>query len=177
MSILRKKLIICLAVLSALILGVYLGAERLLLSTIKNGIEETIGEDYAIIALHTEGKNHHRPSLWRMLRQAIWYELNINGEFTPQGSGGFTGKKHYLALLISDNEKIFFCDWSFRNWGINFESWKTRKDDIIKNLTQSDQILYSYKVSDTEIRNGLKYNPKILNDDRLRFYWRSTEEE
>lgn len=140
MITLRKKLILCLAVLSALILGVYLCAERLLLNTIKNDIEGMIGEDYAIIALHTEGEDHHRPSLWRMLRQAIWYELNINGVFTPQGSGGFTGKKHYLALLISNNEKIIFCDWSFRNWGINFESWKTRENDIIKNLTQSDSL-------------------------------------
>lgn len=52
----------------------YLGVERAMLSKIRGDIEASLGNDYAIIALHMEGEDFEHPSLWRMLRQALIYE-------------------------------------------------------------------------------------------------------
>ena len=95
----------------------YLGAERAMLGKMRSDIEASVGQDYAILALHMGGNDFERPSLWEMLKLVFLYETNLTGEYSPQGSGGYTGKKHYLALLISDNNEITFCEWSFRIGG------------------------------------------------------------
>ena len=147
-----------------------------MLIKIKGNIEESLGNDYAIIALHMEGKDFDQPSLWRMLRQAFLYETNITGLYTPQGSGGFTGKKHYLALLISDNEKISFGKWSFRNWDLVINQYGISNYDIIDNLSVVDQKLYKYEQSEIDVNQGLNYNFRVLNDDQISFYYRRVKE-
>ena len=148
-------------------------AEKFLILKIKDDIESVLGNDYAIIALHVAGEDSHRPNFWRMLKKALIYELNINGEYTPTGSGGFTGKNHHLAILISNNNEIIFGEWSFRNWSLilddTFNSW-----DLIENLSDFDQKLHSFASEDINNRGGLNYKDEVLNDEEIFFYYRST---
>ena len=161
------------AVLTA---ATYLALEQAMLSKIRSDIKAALGDDYAIIALHMEGKDYDRPSLWPMLKSAFLYETNITGEYTPEGSGGFTGKHHYLALLISDNKVITFCDWSFRSWALVFDGYEKQPYDLIENLSESDQRLYSYEAANLVKRNGLFYNDQILNNEKISFYYRPVKE-
>jgi hypothetical protein len=156
----------------------YLGAEQAMISKIRGDIEASLGNDYAIIALHMEGEDFDHPSLWRMLRQALIYEANFDGEYTPQGSGGITGKKHYLALNISDNEKIFFCEWSFRNWGLVFQDHENLITDcyIIENLPEADKKFYRYGEGVLRIRGGLIYSKSVFNHKKTRWYHRPVKE-
>ena len=163
--------------LAALLAAVfYLGVERAMISKIRSDIEASLGNDYAIIALHMEGEDFEHPSLWRMLRRALIYEANLSGEYTPQGSGGFTGKKHHLALNISDNEKIYFCEWSFRNWGLVFQEHENLITDcyIIKNLPE--QKLYRHDAGGLRIRGGLNYRNSMFNHEEIRWYHRPIKE-
>jgi hypothetical protein len=162
-----------------LIIGIvsYTVAEKFLIWKIKDDIESALGNDYAIIALHVAGEDSHRPNLFRMLKKALIYELNINGEYSPQGTGRYTGKKHHLAILISNNSEIIFGEWSFRNWSLifydsffydSFISW-----DLIENLSDSDQQLYSFDAEDIKNREGLNYKDEVLNDKGINFYYRT----
>ena len=154
----------------------YLGMERAMLSKIRGDIEASLGNDYAIIALHMEGKDFEHPSLWRMLGRAFIYEANFNGEYTPQGSGGFTGKKHHLALLISDHEKISFGEWSFRNWGLVIDGYGSYDCDIIANLPEADKKFYTYGEGGLRIRGGLNYRNSMFNHEKIRWYYRPVKE-
>ena len=146
--------------------------EKFLILKIKDDIDSALGNDYAIIALHVAGEDSLRPNLRKMLKKALIYELNINGEYTPTGSGGFTGKNHHLAILMSNNNEIIFGEWSFRNWGLNlddtFNSW-----DLIENLSDSDQKLHSFAAEDIKNREGLNYKDEVLNDEEISFYYRT----
>lgn len=161
------------AVLTA---ATYLALEQAMLSKIRSDIKATLGDDYAIIALHMEGNDHDRPSLWRMLRRALIYEANFDGEYTPQGSGGFTGKKHHLALLISDHKKISFCEWSFRNWSLVINEYGTPECAIIENLSETDQKLYRHDVGGLRIQRGLNYRNSLFNHEKIRWYNRPVKE-
>ena len=154
----------------------YLGAEQAMISKIKADIEASLGNDYAIIALHMGGEDFEHPSLWRMLRQALIYEVNLNGEYTPQGSGGFTGKKHHLALLISDHNKISFGEWSFRNWSLVINEYGISEYDIIENLSEADQKLYRHDEGGLRIRGGLNYRNSMFNHEEIRWYYRPVKE-
>lgn len=175
MRTLKKKLLYIIIPLILLSL-VYISAERMLISKIKNDIESSFGNEYAVIALHVAGENSQKPSLWRMLKKAMIYELNINGEYTPTGSGGYTGKKHHLAILITNNQEITFGEWSFRNWSLILSDYSSSWD-IIENLSESDQELYSYEREDINKRGGISYKDRVLNDNEISFYYRSTEAE
>lgn len=152
----------------------YLVAEKLLIGKIKNDIESSLGNNYAILALHAGGENSHRPNLLKMLIKAITYELNINGDYSPLGSGGYTGKNHHLAILISNNEKIFMAEWSFRRLslilGDFFAPW-----DFIENLPEEDKNLYTFDLADINNREGLNYKDTVLNDEEVSFYYRPTK--
>lgn len=152
----------------------YLVTEKLWISKIKDDIESSLGTNYAILALHVAGENSHRPNLFSMLKKALIYEVNINGEYTPKGSGGYTGKRHHLAVLISDNEKIFMAEWSFRKVGLilgdSFAPW-----DFIENLPEDDKRLYTFDSADINNREGLNYKDTVLNDEEVSFYYRSTK--
>ena len=154
----------------------YLGAERAMLGKIRSDIQASVGQDYAILALHMGGNDFKRPSLWEMLKLVFLYETNLTGEYSPQGSGGYTGKKHYLALLISDNNEITFCEWSFRNWGLVFDQEETRPWDVIDLLSEADQPLYRYNDAELEKRGGLKCINTHFNDEQIRFYYRKVKE-
>jgi hypothetical protein len=154
----------------------YLGAERAMISKIRGDIEASLGNDYAIIALHMGGEDFEHPSLWRMLRQAFIYEANFDGEYTPQGSGGFTGKKHHLALLISDHKKISFGEWSFRNWSLVINEYGISEYDIIENLSDADQKLYRHDEGGLRIRVGLIYRNSMFNHEKIRWYYRPVKE-
>jgi uncharacterized SAM-binding protein YcdF (DUF218 family) len=147
-------------------------AEKFLISKIKDDIESVLGNDYAIIALHVAGEDSHRPNLFRMLKKALIYEININGYYSPTGSGGFTGKNHHLAILMTNNSEIIFGEWSFRNWSLilddTFNSW-----DLIENLSDSDQKLHSFAATDINNRGGLNYKDEVLNDAEISFYYRT----
>ena len=163
--------------LAAVLVAVsYLGVERAMVSKIRGDIEASLGNDYAIIALHMEGEDFEHPSLWRMLRQALIYEANFNGEYTPQGSGGFTGKKHHLALLISDHKKISFGEWSFRNWSLVINEYGISEYDIIENLSEADQKLYRHDEGGLRIRGGLNYRNSMFNHEEIRWYYRPVKE-
>ena len=151
----------------------YLLAEKVLMGKIKDDIESSLGNDYAIIALHVAGENSHRPALWRMLKKALIYELNINDEYSPMGSGRYTGKKHHLAILISNNEQIIFAEWSFRSFGLVFQASEYIPYDVIKNLPESDQKIHSFVVEDIKNREGLNYKDEVLNDEQISFYYRA----
>ena len=153
----------------------YLVAEKLLIGKIKNDIESSLGTNYAILALHVAGENSHRPILWKMLKKAIIYELNVNGEYSPKGTGRYTGKRHHLAILISNNEKIFMAEWSFRSLGLIlgdfFAPW-----DFIENLPEDDKRMYTFDLADIKNREGLNYKDTVLNDDeKVSFYYRHTK--
>ena len=152
--------------------SIYLLAEKVWIGKIKDDIESTLGSDYAIIALHVAGEDSHRPNLLRMLKKALIYELNINGEYTPTGSGGFTGKKHHLAILISDNQRILFGEWSFRNVGLIFNDTFSYCD-FIENLSAIDQELHSFDAEGINNREGLNYKDEVLNDEEISFYYRT----
>jgi hypothetical protein len=111
-----------------------------------------------------------------MLKRALIYELNINGNYSPSGSGGYTGKNHHLAILISDNKQISFAEWSFRKLGLVFEESELQPWDIIDNLSDSEKDLYRYEKDDLRMIDGLNYNHKMLNDDKIRFYYRRVRE-
>ena len=148
----------------------YVVVEKLLILKIKDDIESSLGSDYAIIALHVAGEDSHRPNLFRMLKKALIYEININGYYSPTGSGGFTGKNHHLAILMTNNSEIIFGEWSFRKWNLilddSFLSW-----DLIENLSDSDQKLYSFTAEDIKKREGLNYKDEVLNDEEISFYY------
>lgn len=152
----------------------YMLVEKVWIGKIKDDIESILGSDYAIIALHIAGEDSHRPNLFRMLKQALIYEMNINGEYTSTGSGGFTGKKHHLAILISDNQRILFGEWSFRYAGLIFNDTFS-SCDYIENLSATDQNLHSFDAEDITKREGLNYKDGVLNDNKIRFYYRSTK--
>jgi len=163
--------------LAAVLVAVFfLGIERAMLREIRGDIEASLGNDYAIIALHMGGEDFEHPSLWRMLRQAFLYEANFNGDYTPQGSGGFTGKKHHLALLISDHKKISFCEWSFRNWSLVINEYGTSEYDIIENLSAADQKLYRHDEGGLRIRGGINYRNSMFNHEEVRWYGRPVKE-
>ena len=147
-----------------------------MLGKMRSDIEASVGQDYAILALHMGGNDSERPSLWEMLKIVFLYETNLTGEYSPQGSGGYTGKKHYLALLISDNNEITFCEWSFRNWGLVFDQEETMPWDVIEHLPEADQPLYRYNDAELEKRSGLRCINTHFNDERIRFYYRKVKE-
>jgi len=139
---------------------------------IKRDIECHVGDKYAILALHSGGKNFESPSVWQLMKLFFLYKTNITKDYRPSGSGGFTGKNHYIAILITDNIQIHFAEWSFRNLGLVFGDLMPH--DKIENLSDADQDLYCFKSSDLEQRRGLIYKASTLNDDGIRFYWRQT---
>lgn len=67
-----------------------------------------------------------------------------------------------------------FAEWSFRRWGLVFGELMSH--DLIENLSEADQDLYSYDSSDLEQRHGLIYKDSTLNDDDIRFYYRPSNE-
>ena len=165
-----KKIIFSSIIILILAIVSNIVAEKFLILKIKGDIESSLGNNYAIIALHVAGEDSHRPNLWKMLKKAIIYELNINGEYTPYR--GYTGKKHHLAILISNNNEIIFGEWSFRKWSLilddSFLSW-----DLIENLSDSDQKLHSFVSEDIKNREGLNYKDEVLNDEEISFYYRT----
>ena len=167
-----KKFIFSSIIILIIAIVSYTVAEKFLIFKIKDDIESALGNDYAIIALHVAGEDSHRPNLWKMLKKAIIYELNINGEYSPQGTGRYTGKKHHLAILISNNSEIIFGEWSFRKWSLilddRFLSW-----DLIENLSDSDQKLHSFTAEDIKNLEGLNYKDEVLNDEEISFYYRT----
>ena len=176
MGSLNKKISLTIFISAILMYICFIGAELLLIKKIKDDIEKYFNKEYAIIALHVAGENAVKPSFWRMLKRALIYELNINGSYSPSGSGGYTGKNHHLAILISDNKQISFAEWSFRKWGLVFEESELQPWDIIDNLSDSEKDLYRYEKSELRMKNGLNYNHKMLNDDKIRFYYRRVRE-
>lgn len=175
MQILIKQFLLRLLLLVPIAMLCCISVQITIISKIKKDIESHIGEKYAILALHSGGENYKSPSIWQLLKLVFLYETNITGEYAPMGSSGLTGKKHYLAILITDNTQIYFAEWSFRKWGLVFA--ELRPWDIIKNLPEADQDLYSFKTSDLEQRHGLFYKGIALNDDDIRFYYRVSFEE
>ena len=67
MKIFTKRSYFYMHMAAVLTVATYLALEQAMLSKIRSDIKATLGDDYAIIALHMEGNDYDRPSLWRCL--------------------------------------------------------------------------------------------------------------
>lgn len=170
----NKKILLGLILLVSVTVLFCMCVQKAINNKIKKDIECHVGDKYAILALHSGGENYETPSIWQLIKLVFLYETNITGEYTPAGSGRFTGKNHYIAILITDNTQIHFAEWSFRHWGLVFG--ELMPCDKIENLIEADQDLYRFKSSDLEQRRGLIYKDSTFNDEDIAFYWRQIDE-
>ena len=151
------------------LLVAYIAVEQVMMFNIRKSLEQQYGENYAILRLHMGGRSAEKPSLFRMLM--LVYEYNFTGRYQPEGSGGFTGKKCYLTLLVSNNKIIQSCGWSFRMFKLDFDA-ATNPWDIIDNLSEDDAVLYGFTERSREKRSGLWFSKDNLNSQKVFFYYR-----
>ena len=162
------------------VLGVaYFGIEKAIVAKMRSNLDSIYGDNYAILALHMGGKNFSKPSLWQML--TLIHEYNFTDGYEPQGSGHFTGKQYYLTILISNNEVISDCNWSFRMFKLDFgyfDPYANVADvkipwDIIDNLPDSTASFYRFKESGRVKRNGMWFVDEYFNSESISFYHRA----
>jgi hypothetical protein len=156
-----------LIILSGMFLA-YAMAEHLFVWQIRNVLARRHVEGYAILNLHIGGQPVATPSLWRVLALLCKYECA--DEFQPRGSGGFTGKRNYLALLVSDNRTISAYNWSFRKFTL--DEWPSADCDTIDNLTEAAARLYLVRMDSRIRRRGLWFCGEQFNVDNRAFYYR-----
>jgi len=166
---LKFRLIRCGLIVLIILVASYVLAAWIMNRKIRNDIREEHGDDYAIIALHMGGRPYAKPSLWRMLN--VVYDYSHEEKYPPQGTGRYTGKQYYLTMLVSDNDCVRDCYWSFREFGMVFHDtivpW-----DIIENLPEETAHLYSYTKESRVRHNGLWYSEEHLNHPNINFYYR-----
>ena len=166
----KHRLFVRFAVLSlSFLLVAYIAVEQVMMFNIRKGLEQQYGDNYAILSLHMGGRAAEKPSLFRMLM--LVYEYNFTDQFRPEGSGGFTGKKYYLTLLVSNNRIVQSCNWSFRMFKLDFDT-ATNAWDTIDNLSEKDAVLYGFTERSREKRLGLWFSSDKLNNEKFSYYYR-----
>jgi hypothetical protein len=171
-----RRVVYWLIGLPLLLLVIYFSVEQAVLIKMRSDLKYVYGDDYAILRLHMGGETFAEPSLWRMLE--LVYDYNFTDGYEPQGSGHFTGKKYYLTLLVSDNKSIRSCNWSFRMFKLDFDTYEAAWD-IIDNLPERTADLYRFTESSRVRRCGLWCCGENFNHCDTHFYYRamSTDKE
>ena len=162
-AVARRFLITAGVLLALLIIG-YLTAEQIVIGRIRADLKRAHGDDYAILRMNMGGRPAESPSLARMLMLA--HEYRYSDLYLPQGSGGFTGKKNYLVILVSDNTSVQSYDWSVRLFRLDEETSPTRIDDI----REQNREIYSYEAPTRKRRNGLWFKGEAFNNPKASFY-------
>jgi len=159
--------------LAILLIATYIGVEQAILARIRYDLKRMHDDDYAIIRLHMGGEPMAMPSLLRMLKLFLAYEYS--GDYEPQGSGGFTGKKNYLLMMVSNNKVVYNYKWSFRLFRLDRDDpapW-----DIIANLPEGTRTLYAFSTSERFRRRGLWFCGEHFNNPSTTFYYRTIEKQ
>lgn len=164
------KYILAFVVFSILLTSIYYFADFLFMGRIRSNITNRYGEDYAILGCHIGGESIDEPHLRQLVIPVLDY--NFTDKYKPEGSAGMTGKKYYLTMLISDNQKIVDCHWSFRLLRLVFEE-ESLPCDFIDNLPKEIVPLYSFDDSSRVERRGLWFAKNCNNED-IKFYYRPT---
>ncbi len=157
---------------------IYFGVEMAITAQIRSELKNQYKDDYVILRLHMGGEDFNTPELWKMLW--LIYEYNYTDGYEPQGSGGYTGKKYYLTILVSDNKIIRDFYWSFRNFNLDTDSDKDIPEtpwDVIENLPKGTAAMYSFNESDRVRRRGLWFSSKNFQNKAIRFYYRTMAKE
>jgi len=170
-----KRAIKPFACLVAVVLAVYVVAEQAMLRRIRSELNNIHPNGYAILGLRTGGEVAEIPNLWRMLSLA--YTYRYSGRYLPEGSGGFTGKKNYLLMMVSDNQAIYLHTWSFRMFGLDPDYSRPGRNDIIANLPDDSRWLYQFNAAKRFRRKGLWFCGSHVNHPDLKYYWRPMSEE
>lgn len=165
-----KRLIVWPCGLGLAVLVCYFCVEQAMLFKMRKALRSAYGDNYAILSLHMGGEPFEKPVLWRMLRLA--YEYRVSDEYLPQGSGGFTGKKFYLTMLLTDNEVVSDAHWSFRGFELEIDRGGVVPWDYIKYLWEETADLYRFTAENRVQRQGLWYKTEGLNHSEVHFYYR-----
>jgi hypothetical protein len=162
----RKRRIAVITISLVILLPIFglLTLQGLLLFCVQNFINDRHEDDYAVIRLNMGGQPAEIPNILKMLKTLHEYETS--SEYYPQGSGGYTGKRNHLAILVSDNERVAHYAWTFKRFGLtqHFPS-----DEIDKILKQ-DREHYRFDPDHVQSRWGVRYLTDNFNNDDARFY-------
>lgn len=151
-------------VIAVLVVAGYVAAERVVLLRMSMFLRQRHGNAYALLRANVGGEAVQQPSLWRLLSVAWTYRFSDS--YKPQGSGGFTGKANYVALLASDNVMVYSYNWSFRRFGLDDHTTPVP----IEQIRESDRRVYRYAPAHREQRWGCWLNSEHFNDPAIRFY-------
>ena len=148
----------------AITLMAYMSVEQLMLSRVRTQLKQRHGNDYAILALHMGGEPAEVPRLWHMLSLARQYRFS--NEYKPQGSGGFTGKRNYLVILVTDKTSVRAYNWSFRQFSLDNHTSVTPIEQIVEGKRE----LYEFNPDDRLKRRGCWFAGTRFNNPDIRFY-------
>jgi hypothetical protein len=153
----------------ATLAAAYIALEAAVTTSIRKDLERVFGNDYAVLLMHIGGEPVESIRLYKLLY--VLYDYNFTDRYPGEGSGNFTGKKHYIIMLVSDNRMLRIPTWSFRKFSMD---WRSRpgSDDMIENLFERDVPLYTY-TDDTRVkRQGIWYKDEGMNHPALGVYGR-----
>jgi hypothetical protein len=133
-------------------------------SEMKSYLSNLYGDTYAVLRMNIGGEPVQTVSAWRMTQ--LLFEYRYSETYRPQGSGGFTGKKNYLVVLVGDNQSVSAHNWSFRSLGFD----RHTTDTPIDTIRSSDQERYSYEEDNRKRINGVWRIGMEFNNPKVRFY-------
>jgi hypothetical protein len=137
-------------------------------SALRSDLEESFGSDYAILRLNCGGEPVDSPKLGHML--GLVKEYSSSSKYRPSGTGSFTGKRSYLAVLAGNNKDVALLHWSFRKWGLDSETYSWNS---VEKLPTESRNNYKYLLMEREKRHGLWFLTDRFNDESMRFYARA----
>jgi hypothetical protein len=133
-------------------------------SEMKCYLSDLYGDTYAVLRMNIGGEPVQTVSAWRMTQ--LLFEYRYSETYRPQGSGGFTGKKNYLVVLVGDNVKVSAHNWSFRSLGFD----RHTTDAPIDTIRWTDQEAYRYANDKRKRVNGVWRTGVEVNNPKARFY-------
>ena len=86
---------------------------------IYHNVQNRFGNQYAIVAANQNGKAGVAFNMYRTSAHLLYTYFFPP---VPQGSGHFTGTRHHLIVLISNNKLVEIGTWSFRSFSLEFDN-------------------------------------------------------
>ena len=159
-----RRAILRLGVIAVIIGASYFIAEQSMFARIRRHLDRIYGNEYAILRINIGGIPVDAPSLLAMLRLA--YVYRFSDDYRPQGTGGFTGKKNYLVIMISDNDSVCSYNWSF----LRFQLEEHVPPARIIDMPEGDTNHYIYNPEGRVRRRGLLLSGNNFNNPKACFY-------
>jgi len=177
----RRKAIVAVLTIVCVVLAVCLAGplavEQLMYAQIRSTLKERLGDDYAILKMHVNGGESldidFRHDLMRLIKKVktqyrSWRNREIKGMASAEDMGRCPwprGRKHYVALLVSDNEQIYMYYWSYRRFGLLEASV-----DQITVAPRACRYLYLYEPERRVNVKGMWFKALPANPN-VRFYY------